>query len=615
MDENEEASQSEAVECEYYVWDPATQQYARTDPHIGEALLRDPHYMQYHFHLVEAPNDRGLVAGVQSSHKQLPYDLRTQCEGVGETASASAARETAVDAIREAESAGRHAVEAQLVATSCESGSHDYVTLRYSPETEALASSLYQFPLQAAPTKYSHSCRRQCDGLTQGDPSSPATAEQNDHSRCFKSCSTRMSRHHCARIPHCEQLKSETGPFSALTSPEAFGALPRHACLAPGETDVTDSSVVCVSCMCENMVDNFVLPKESKSGLIKRNHWQRASYVPHGTNAGKTPEATGGMKGDHINGMECGAQPFPLSSAGMRPSRENVTRQSPTARNGRHAQATHIHEDGTEDKWGSAYDMLDRQTDREEEWYEPEEQFSEEIVRTTGSCYEERPDVSVKSIRSGHTGLSTSRPWGVASTRATSSWKSPLRGGLSEGKLESMRARLRVAEHVAALASSWRRPSMRSSSPNAFSAVSRLTGTGKPNLSSRNHPERTEEPSRDTGWLRMKATGVRNAEGACGGARRLPAKFTSQAEGTPGRRLRQHDPVSRGCQLRAAWDGDPFLRQQKRAQFDMKAYDTWLRNKGHLLRAKALELQREEQRLLLLMMQQQYPGNRKASVI
>nr|PIL96227.1 hypothetical protein TGCOUG_252230 [Toxoplasma gondii COUG] len=615
MDENEEAPQSEAVECEYYVWDPATQQYARTDPHTGEALLRDPQYMQCHFHLVEPPEDRGLVSGVQSPHKQLPYDLRTQCAGVSETASASAARETIVDVMREAESAGKQAAEAQLVETSCESESHDHVTLRDGPETEALASSLYQFPSQTAPAKHSHSCRRQCDGLIQGDPSSPATGEQNDHSRSPKSCSTRMSCHHCARIPHCEQLKSETGPFSVLASPEAFGALPHRACLATDETDVTHSSVVCISCMCEHMVDNFVPPQESKSGLIKRNHWQRANYVLHGTNAGKTREVTGGMKRDHINGFECGAQRYHLPSAGMRPSRENVTRQSPTAKNGRYAETTHIHEDSTEDKWEGVHDKLDRQTDREELWYEHEEQSAEEIVGTTGSCYEERPDVIGKSIRSGHTGLSTSRPWGVASTRATSTLKNPLRGGLSEGKLENMRARLRVAEHVAAVSSSWRRPSMSSSSPNAFSAVSRLTGTGKPNLSSRNHLERTEEPSRDTSWLRLKTTGVRNAEGVCGGARWLPAKLTSQAEGPPGRRLRQHDPVSRGCQLRAAWDGDPFLRQQKRAQFDMKAYDTWLRNNGHLLRAKALELQREEQRLMLLMMQQQYPGNRKASVI
>lgn len=64
------------IECEYYVWDSAERQYRRTDSRTGEALLQDPHYVQYHFHLVEnmdgpcsPPQDEGTDLAALADRK------------------------------------------------------------------------------------------------------------------------------------------------------------------------------------------------------------------------------------------------------------------------------------------------------------------------------------------------------------------------------------------------------------------------------------------------------------------------------------------------------------------------------------------------------------------
>lgn len=64
------------------------------------------------------------------------------------------------------------------------------------------------------------------------------------------------------------------------------------------------------------------------------------------------------------------------------------------------------------------------------------------------------------------------------------------------------------------------------------------------------------------------------------------------------------DPVNRGRYFRAKWKSDRFLEQQRHPAFDVKAYDAWLKNSGHLLRARALELQQEEQRLVSILQQE-----------
>lgn len=70
-------------------------------------------------------------------------------------------------------------------------------------------------------------------------------------------------------------------------------------------------------------------------------------------------------------------------------------------------------------------------------------------------------------------------------------------------------------------------------------------------------------------------------------------------------RKKHSDPVARGCYFRAMWKSDRFLVQQANPSFDIKAYDTWLKNRGHMLRARTLELQKEERRLLMLMQEQE----------
>ncbi|CDJ40237.1 hypothetical protein, conserved [Eimeria tenella] len=74
------------------------------------------------------------------------------------------------------------------------------------------------------------------------------------------------------------------------------------------------------------------------------------------------------------------------------------------------------------------------------------------------------------------------------------------------------------------------------------------------------------------------------------------------------------DPVSRGRYFRDKWKSDKFLEQQRHPAFDVKAYDAWLKNRGHLIRGRALELQQEEQRLIsqlqLQQQQQQQRGGR-----
>ncbi|CBZ50260.1 conserved hypothetical protein [Neospora caninum Liverpool] len=619
-DPNDGPSHGEAVECEYYVWDPATQQYSRTDPHTGEALLRDPHYMQYHFHLVDAAEEGVPIADERHPLEQHPYDLPTQnpCAGRSETdvdsfvaAAANAARETFTDAIRAAESAARQASEAQSVASACKAGPLP-ATLRDTPETQVLASPLY-VPSQAMPGKQCLPCQTHSGWTAHGDPASLTAGELHGRSLSLKSSGDHRSHHQPGRMPQCEELENDTRPPSAPSFPERIGACPHHGGFASEETDGRGCASICGQCMCQQRANDFVFPQDYQSGSVQSNHWQHA-HSSDGTKAGRVLESTEYMKGNYRHGFQCGAKGFYPSSASMRISLENGNRQSSTGRNRQHAETTHTNENDAEGQWGLVQGMLDVQSDREEEWYEPEEQFLEHIVGSTVSDYEETPDAIGKTRPCAGTGLSTSRPWGVAPSRAASSLKNQRRGPAQfERKLENTRARLRVAEQVAAVASPWRRRAVRAPSPNSEPAASRLA-CEKPNPLSRDCTKRTGEHSRDTDlWHRSNAIRFRNSEGVCGGTRRLPPKSTSQGEGAPGRRLRQHDPVSRGCQLRAAWEGDPFLRQQKRTQFDMKAYDTWLRNKGHLLRAKALELQREEQRLLLLMMQQQYPGTRKAS--
>ncbi|KAL8434971.1 hypothetical protein Efla_005054 [Eimeria flavescens] len=69
-------------------------------------------------------------------------------------------------------------------------------------------------------------------------------------------------------------------------------------------------------------------------------------------------------------------------------------------------------------------------------------------------------------------------------------------------------------------------------------------------------------------------------------------------------RRARNDPVNRGRYFRARWKKDKFLEQQEHPAFDVKAYDAWLKSSGHLLRARALELQQEEQRLVSMLQQE-----------
>lgn len=71
-----------------------------------------------------------------------------------------------------------------------------------------------------------------------------------------------------------------------------------------------------------------------------------------------------------------------------------------------------------------------------------------------------------------------------------------------------------------------------------------------------------------------------------------------------GDRKARCDPVNRGRYFRAKWKSDRFLEQQRHPPFDVKAYDAWLKNSGHLLRGRALELQQEEHRLLSQLQQE-----------
>lgn len=86
---------------------------------------------------------------------------------------------------------------------------------------------------------------------------------------------------------------------------------------------------------------------------------------------------------------------------------------------------------------------------------------------------------------------------------------------------------------------------------------------------------------------------------------RTSGKKTYRPSGIPGGGQRaRSDPVNRGRYFREKWKSDRFLEQQRHPAFDVKAYDAWLKSSGHLLRARALELQQEEQRLIALLQQE-----------
>ncbi|CDJ61800.1 hypothetical protein, conserved [Eimeria maxima] len=81
-------------------------------------------------------------------------------------------------------------------------------------------------------------------------------------------------------------------------------------------------------------------------------------------------------------------------------------------------------------------------------------------------------------------------------------------------------------------------------------------------------------------------------------------RFPTQAQQRDLERRTRTDPVNRGRYFRDVWKSDRFLEQQRHPTFDVKAYDAWLKNSGHLIRGRALELQQEEQRLLSKLQQE-----------
>ncbi|KAL8270253.1 hypothetical protein Esti_005812 [Eimeria stiedai] len=85
---------------------------------------------------------------------------------------------------------------------------------------------------------------------------------------------------------------------------------------------------------------------------------------------------------------------------------------------------------------------------------------------------------------------------------------------------------------------------------------------------------------------------------------RKPSRPQAAGSVSGGDRRLRNDPVNRGRYFRAKWKNDRFLEQQKHPAFDVKAYDAWLKSSGHLLRARALELQKEEQRLVSMLQQE-----------
>lgn len=241
-----------------------------------------------------------------------------------------------------------------------------------------------------------------------------------------------------------------------------------------------------------------------------------------------------------------------------------------------------------------------------QEWEAADVQAGNEagILQAEEESFERVPTLKPRPILPR---LSTSRPWGAVAAVAASVSRFRSRGTSTQStqKLQQdARDRLHALECVNAAVAPWRKRV----GNNAAAPVSRPLFAGI-DRQRRCASLGSSGVERDLGVESASMIPNPNKRQLLVDKRR-----PTSGKGPPpgGQRARQHDPVTRGRQLRAAWSQDPFLRQQKRVSVDYKAYDNWLRNNGHLLRAKALELQREEQRILLLMMQQQSPQTKKA---
>ncbi|PHJ19981.1 hypothetical protein CSUI_006185 [Cystoisospora suis] len=601
---------SESVECEYYVWDSDVQQYRRTDSRTGEALLRDPHYVQYHFHLVEnmdAPRsppvgerqdvsamaERGLLPAdfVEENSKtncvtgfSFPTEsflpARRPCSAL--RASAEAAHSAASKATRVAQATAVQAAAAQAAETTCRV--KPATSLPAVPDPAGQGSEHLIFPCGPV-------CSCCTPSQSRGSTTAALSAAHEQGSAC---CSAVHDLHPCCHFVFSAQEDGNCGCTGMERDrlPQVVSAVARQP--------VQEWSEICPASA------KPVTPREYLSQCQATRSPQRdepSGYAnPDAGTFPWSPKAHSKVCPPRPTDGNPDGHPAFFMNAGHEELRDPWFHGAVRTSTG-NGVADAVHEEESLAGWNGCEEPERLSGEPVQEW-EGEYDYTENEagIACQEEAFEQLPPSKPVPILPR---LSTSRPWGAAAAAASSErFRTRRKPTQSAQKLQrETRDRLRALECVSAAVAPWRkRVGNNAAAPvsrPSFVEIKRQVPSGSSCSSGL-----AEDVGGELGRLALNSNKREPA-----GEKRRP----TSAKGPPpgGQRARQHDPVTRGRQLRAAWSQDPFLRQQKRAPVDYKAYDNWLRNNGHLLRAKALELQREEQRILLLMMEQQSPQTKK----